>query len=79
MQITCRFFRRQPLEVSWRYLVGYPNKPACGGVPLSGNGLNSFDPGYDSEPLEIFELMLRKVVASPKLDDHEQAARYGGG
>ncbi len=38
---------------------------------------NCFDPDYDSEPLEFFEPMLRKLVASPKLDDPEQAARYG--
>jgi len=39
---TCRCFRRQQLEVSWSY-PGYPNKPACGGALLPGNGLNSFD------------------------------------
>ncbi len=38
---------------------------------------NCFDPEYDSEPLEFFEPMLRKLVASPRLDDHERAARYG--
>ncbi len=27
---------------------------------------NSFDPGYDSMPLEAFEPMLRRVVAAPK-------------
>lgn len=40
---------------------------------------NCFDPNYDSEPLAFFEPMLRKLVASPKLDDPEQAARYGSG
>ena len=40
---------------------------------------NCFDPDYDSEPLEYFEPMLRKLVASPRLDDHERAARYGSG
>ena len=38
---------------------------------------NCFDPDYDSKPLEFFEPMLRKLVASPKLDDPEQVARYG--
>ena len=38
---------------------------------------NCFDPDYDSESLEFFEPMLRKLVASPRLDDHERAARYG--
>ena len=40
---------------------------------------NCFDPDYDSEPLEFFEPMLRKLIASPRLDDHERAARYGSG
>jgi predicted HD phosphohydrolase len=38
---------------------------------------NCFDPDYDSKPLEFFEPLLRKMVAAPKLDDEEQAARYG--
>jgi len=38
---------------------------------------NCFDPDYDSEPLEFFEPLLRKLVASPKTDDPEHAARYG--
>jgi predicted HD phosphohydrolase len=38
---------------------------------------NCFDPDYDSESLDFFEPMLRKLVASPRLDDHERAARYG--
>jgi predicted HD phosphohydrolase len=40
---------------------------------------NCFDPDYDSESLEFFEPVLRKLVASPRLDDHERAARYGDG
>jgi len=40
---------------------------------------NCFDPDYESESLEFFEPMLRKLVASPRLDDHERTARYGGG
>ena len=40
---------------------------------------NCFDPDYESESLDFFEPMLRKLVASPRLDDHERAARYGGG
>ena len=40
---------------------------------------NCFDPEYQSESLEFFEPMLRKLVASPRLDDHERTARYGGG
>jgi predicted HD phosphohydrolase len=38
---------------------------------------NCFDPDYESEPLEFFEPMMRKLVASPKFDDPEHAARYG--
>ncbi len=38
---------------------------------------NCFDPDYDSEPLEFFEPLLRKLVAAPKQDDLEQTARYG--
>jgi predicted HD phosphohydrolase len=38
---------------------------------------NCFDPDYDSESLEFFEPVLRKLVASPRLEDHERAARYG--
>ena len=38
---------------------------------------NCFDPDYDSEPLEFFEPLLRKLVAAPKQDDPEQAARFG--
>lgn len=38
---------------------------------------NCFDPEYDSEPLEFFEPMLRKLVANPAVDDPEHAARYG--
>jgi predicted HD phosphohydrolase len=40
---------------------------------------NCFDPDYDSESLEFFEPVLRKLVASPRLEDHERAARYGDG
>ena len=38
---------------------------------------NCFDPDYDSEPLEFFEPILRRVFARPKFDDPEQVARYG--
>jgi predicted HD phosphohydrolase len=35
---------------------------------------NSFDPAYDSMPLEAFEPMLRRVVASPKRSIYRRAA-----
>jgi len=38
---------------------------------------NCFDPDYDWEPLEFFEPILRRVMATPKLEDPEQIARYG--
>ncbi|MCP4375862.1 MAG: HD domain-containing protein [bacterium] len=38
---------------------------------------NCFDPDYDSESLEFFEPILRRVVANPRLDDVEHNARYG--
>jgi len=38
---------------------------------------NCFDPEYDSEPLEFFEPILRRVMANPSFDDSEQMARYG--
>ena len=38
---------------------------------------NCFDPKYDWEPLEFFEPMLRKLIAQPKSNDPEHAARYG--
>ena len=38
---------------------------------------NCFDPDYDSEPLEFFEPILRRVMARPSLQDAEQVARYG--
>jgi len=38
---------------------------------------NCFDPDYDSEPLEFFEPMLRRVFAEPRMNDAEQVARYG--
>ena len=38
---------------------------------------NCFDPDYDSKPLEFFEPLLRKLVAAPKREDEEHAARYG--
>jgi predicted HD phosphohydrolase len=38
---------------------------------------NCFDPDYDSEPLEFFEPVLRRVVKQPRFDDVEHAARYG--
>jgi len=38
---------------------------------------NCFDPDYDSESLEFFEPILRRVVAHPRFDDVEHHARYG--
>jgi len=38
---------------------------------------NCFDPDYDSKPLKFFEPLLRKLVAAPKQEDEEHAARYG--
>ena len=38
---------------------------------------NCFDPDYDSEPLEFFEPILRRVMSQPSFDDAEQVARYG--
>jgi len=38
---------------------------------------NCFDPDYDSESLEFFEPLLRKLVAAPKQQDEEHVARYG--
>ena len=35
---------------------------------------NSFDPNYDSMPLEAFEPMLRRVVASPKTSIYRRGA-----
>jgi predicted HD phosphohydrolase len=35
---------------------------------------SSFDPGYDTMPLEAFEPMLRRVVASPKNTIYRRAA-----
>jgi predicted HD phosphohydrolase len=35
---------------------------------------NSFDPAYDSMPLEAFEPMLRRVVARPKTSIYKKAA-----
>ena len=40
---------------------------------------NCFDPDYDSEPLEFFEPILRRVMSRPAFDDAEQVARYGSG
>ena len=38
---------------------------------------NCFDPEYDSEPLEFFEPILRRVMSQPRFNDSEQLARYG--
>ena len=38
---------------------------------------NCFDPDYDSEALEFFEPVLRRLMAKPRMDDLEQSARYG--
>lgn len=39
---------------------------------------NCFDPDYDSEPLEFFEPILRRVMSRPRFNDVEHVARYGG-
>jgi len=38
---------------------------------------NCFDPDYDSEPLEFFDPILRRVLLQPSVNDPEQVARYG--
>lgn len=38
---------------------------------------NCFDPEYDSEPLEFFEPILRRVITQPSIEDSEHIARYG--
>jgi predicted HD phosphohydrolase len=38
---------------------------------------NCFDPDYDSEPLEFFDPILRRVLSHPSINDPEQVARYG--
>ena len=38
---------------------------------------NCFDPDYDSESLEFFVPILRRVMSQPIFDDAEQLARYG--
>ena len=38
---------------------------------------NCFDPDYDSESLEFFEPILRRVMTEPRFDDVEHNARYG--
>jgi predicted HD phosphohydrolase len=38
---------------------------------------NCFDPDYDTEPLEFFEPILRRVLSRPSAEDPEQVARYG--
>ncbi len=38
---------------------------------------NCFDPDYDSESLEFFEPILRRVIDEPRFDDVEHNARYG--
>jgi len=38
---------------------------------------NCFDPDYDSESLEFFEPILRRVMSKPSFNDSEQLARYG--
>lgn len=38
---------------------------------------NCFDPDYDSEPLEFFDPILRRVLSQPSVNDPEQVARYG--
>ena len=38
---------------------------------------NCFDPDYDTESLEFFEPILRRVLSKPSAEDPEQLARYG--
>jgi len=38
---------------------------------------NCFDPEYDSEPLEFFDPIVRRVMSQPRFSDAEQMARYG--
>ncbi len=38
---------------------------------------NCFDPDYDTEPLEFFDPILRRVLSKPRVEDPEQVARYG--
>lgn len=38
---------------------------------------NCFDPNYDSEPVEFFEPLVRKMLANPAIVDAEHVARYG--
>lgn len=38
---------------------------------------NCFNPDYDSEPLEFFDPILRRVLSQPRVNDPEQVARYG--
>jgi len=40
---------------------------------------NCFDPDYDSESLEFFEPILRRVMSKPRFNDAEHVARYGAG
>jgi predicted HD phosphohydrolase len=39
----------------------------------------SFDPDYQSEPLEHFEPMIRALFSEVRLDDAEHVARFGSG
>ena len=38
---------------------------------------NCFDPDYENLPLEFFGPMLQRVLSEVRMDDGEQAARYG--
>jgi predicted HD phosphohydrolase len=38
---------------------------------------NCFDPDYETESLEFFAPILRRVISQPSFDDAEQRARYG--
>jgi predicted HD phosphohydrolase len=38
---------------------------------------NCFDPDYETESLEFFAPILRRVISQPSFDDAEQLARYG--
>jgi predicted HD phosphohydrolase len=38
---------------------------------------NCFNPDYDSEPLEFFDPIMRRVLSQPRVNDPEQVARYG--
>src|SRR5210317_597739 len=60
------FFHYVGLDRDWRYAFReHPYYQAC--VDFCHKyDQNSFDPGYDSEPLEFFVPMVERVLAAPK-------------